>query len=88
MKQPPNYVAQSDFGLVIMSLSLSLYRLKQSPQAWFGKFSHTMKIFGFKLSEANHFVFYYHTSPKKCVYLMLDVDDIIITGNDDTRISQ
>jgi len=30
----------------------------------------------------------YHTFPQKCVYLIVDVDDIVITKNDATWISQ
>jgi len=33
-------------------------------------------------------VFYGHTSFDKCVYLMIYVDDIVITGNNVTRITQ
>ena len=40
--------------------------------------------FGLRHSETNHLVFYYHTSLGKCVYLLVYVDDIIITGNDAT----
>ena len=45
-------------------------------------------MFGLKRSEADHSVFYCHTSPGKCVYLMVYVDDIVITGNDATKITQ
>jgi len=41
-----------------------------------------------KQSEADHSVFYCHTSLGKCVYLVVYVDDIVITGNDDSKISQ
>ena len=47
-----------------------------------------MQNFGLKRCEANHSVFFGHTSPEKCVYLMVYVDDIVITGNDITRIAQ
>ena len=71
-----------------MQATQSLYGLKQSPRAWFGKFSHIVQLFGLKRSEADHSVFYCHTSLGKCVYLMVYVDDIVITGNDATKISQ
>lgn len=32
--------------------------------------------------------FYCHTYPDKCVYLVVYVDDIVVTGNDDIKISQ
>jgi len=41
-----------------------------------------------KLKEANHSMFYSHTSLRKCVYLIVYVDDIVITGNYITKIAQ
>ena len=87
MEQPPGFVAQGESGLVC-KLRRSLYGLKQSPRAWFGKFSHIVQNFGLKRSEADHSVFYCLTSPEKCVYLIVYVDDIVITGNDVGKISQ
>ncbi|KAG2406196.1 Retrovirus-related Pol polyprotein from transposon RE1 Retro element 1 [Vigna angularis] len=87
MEQPPGFVAQGESGLVC-KLRRSLYGLKQSPRAWFGKFSQVVQKFGLKRCEADHSVFYGHYSPDKCVYLMVYVDDIVITGNDITRINQ
>ena len=63
-------------------LHRSLYGLKQSPRAWFGKFSSIVQSFGLRRNEADHSVFYSHTSPGKCIYL------IVITGNDIVGISQ
>ena len=37
MEQPPGFVAQGESGLVC-KLRRSLYSLKQSPRAWFGRF--------------------------------------------------
>nr|KYP61339.1 hypothetical protein KK1_015826 [Cajanus cajan] len=87
MEQPPGFVAQEECGLVCR-LRRSLYGLKQSPQAWFGKFSHIVQSFGLKHSEVDHSVFYCHTSSGKCVNLIMYVDDIVITGNDSVKISQ
>ena len=87
MEQPPGFVAQGESGMVC-KLHRSLYGLKQSPRAWFGKFSSIVQKFGLKHSEADHSVFYCHSSLGKCVYSIVYVDDIVITGNDVVGISQ
>ncbi|RVW36509.1 Retrovirus-related Pol polyprotein from transposon RE1 [Vitis vinifera] len=45
MEQPPGFVAQGESGLVCR-LRRSLYGLKQSPRAWFGRFSSVVQEFG------------------------------------------
>ena len=57
MEQPPWFVAQGEIGKVCRLRKL-LYGLKQSPRAWFGKFSHTVEKFGLQKSKSDHFVFY------------------------------
>lgn len=47
-----------------------------------------MQAFGLKPSEADHSILYCHTSPAKCINLMVCVDDIVITQIDTIRISQ
>ena len=44
MEQPPEFVAQGEFGLVCR-LRRSLYSLNQSPRAWFGSFSYVVQEF-------------------------------------------
>jgi len=80
MEQPLGFIAHGESSLVC-KLRRSLYGLKQSPRAWFGKFNHIVQNFGLKRSEADHSVFYSLTSPGKCVYL------IVITNNDAGKIS-
>ncbi|RDY13777.1 hypothetical protein CR513_01261, partial [Mucuna pruriens] len=53
MEQPPGFVVQGESGLVC-KLRRSLYGLKQSPRAWFGKFSQVVQNFRMTRSEANH----------------------------------
>jgi len=85
--EQPGLVAQGESGLVC-KLHRSLYGLKQSPRAWFGKFSYIVEAFGLKRSEVDQSVFYCHTSPGKCMYLVVFVNVIVITGNDVAKISQ
>ena len=44
MEQPPGFVTQGEIGRVY-HLRKSLYGLKQSPHAWFGKFSQVVEEF-------------------------------------------
>ena len=81
MEQPPEFVAQGEFGLVYR-LCRSLYGLKQSSQAWFGRFSSVVQEFSMTWSTSDHSVFYHHTSLGQCIYLIVFVDDIVITGSD------
>ena len=80
MEQPPGFVAQGESSLVCR-LRRSLYGLKQSPRAWFGRFSSVVQEFGM-LRIADHSVFYHHNSSGQCIYLVVYVDDIVITGSD------
>jgi len=78
MDQPPSFLAPGDSRLVC-KLQWSLYGLKQSPRAWFGRFSFVLIQFGMTKCEADHSVIYFHFSSGKCIYLVY-VDDIVITG--------
>ncbi|RVW99699.1 Retrovirus-related Pol polyprotein from transposon RE1 [Vitis vinifera] len=85
MEQPPGFVAQGESGLVCR-LRRSLYGLKQSPRAWFSRFSSVVQEFGMFRSTADHSVFYHHNSSGQCIYLVVYVDDIVITGSDQNGI--
>jgi len=87
MEQPPGFVAQGESSSLVCRLRRSLYGLKQSPRAWFGKFSTVIQEFGMTRSGADHSVFYRHSAPSRCIYLVVYVDDIVITGNDQDGIT-
>ena len=82
MKQPPGLVAQGEIRKVCR-LRKSLYGLKQSPRAWFGKFNHAIEKFGLQKSKSDHSVFYWNSS-LGIILLVVYVDDIVITGSDST----
>jgi len=81
MEQPPGFVAQGGETNLVCKLKRSLYGLKQSPRAWFGRFSTVLQDFGLIRSKVDHSVFYRHQQGKS-IYLVVYVDDIVITGND------
>ncbi|KAL6311415.1 hypothetical protein AAG906_035489 [Vitis piasezkii] len=85
MEQPPGFVAQGESGLVCR-LRRSLYGLKQSPRAWFSRFSSVVQEFGMFCSTADHSLFYHHNSSGQCIYLVVYVDDIVIIGSDQNGI--
>ena len=62
-------------------LKKAIYGLKQSPRAWFGKFSEVVKNFGMKQCQVDHSVFSYDSKAGK-ILLVVYVDDIVITGSD------
>ena len=85
MQQPPWFVVQGEIGRVCRLCKL-LYGLKQSPCAWFGKFSKVVEKFGLQKSKSDHSVFY-RNSQASIILLVVYVDDIVITGNDMAGIS-
>jgi hypothetical protein len=66
----------------VCRLRKSLYRLKQSPRAWFGRFTHSMRKYGYHQSQSNHTLFLKHSNEGKIIALIVYVDDIVVTGND------
>ena len=87
IEQPPGFVAQGESSGMICRLRKSQYGLKQSPRAWFGKFNNVVQQFGMTRCEAGHSVFYQHSSAG-CVYLIVYVDHIILTGSNNHGICQ
>ena len=85
MEQPPSFITLGEFKKVC-HLKKSLYGLKQSPRAWFGKFSEVIQEFGLKMSKCDHSVFY-RQSEVGTILLVVYVDDIVITGSNYARIS-
>ena len=85
MEQPPGFVAQGEIGKVCR-LRKSLYGLKQSLCAWFGKFSQAVEEFGMRKSKSDHSVFY-KNSNSGIILLVVYSDDIVITDSDSKGIS-
>ena len=79
MEQPPGYVDSSHPNHVC-SLKMAIYGLKQAPRAWFHRFSHFLLTVGFNCSKADSSLFVYLIA-HEIIYLLLYVNDIIITDN-------
>ena len=65
----------------VCKLRHSFYGLEQAPQAWFEKFHNTFLTFFFTQSQYDSSLFF-HKTTTGMVFLLVYVDDIIITGND------
>ncbi|XP_073220698.1 uncharacterized protein [Cicer arietinum] len=87
MEQPPGFVAQGESSTMVCRPHKSLYGLKQSPRACFGRFNSVVHEIGMICNEADHSVFYHH-STQWCIYLIVYVDDIVIIGSDQQGILQ
>jgi len=64
----------------------ALYGLKQAPKAWYSRIDAWLKSQGYTRSEYNPNL-YFATREGKRVFILLYVDDLLITGNDHERIS-
>ncbi|KAJ9547656.1 hypothetical protein OSB04_020199 [Centaurea solstitialis] len=85
MRQPPGYVNGS-FPDHVCRLRKALYGLKQAPRAWYHRFAVYLSSLGFLSSKTNAFLFTYHRG-SDTIYLLLYVDDIILTASSPTLIS-
>ncbi|MFS7989993.1 putative RNA-directed DNA polymerase [Helianthus anomalus] len=86
MEQPPGFIVE-EVASKVCRLRRSLYGLKQSPRAWFGRFSSVMGEFGMVRSAYDHSVFFRHHQGQRII-LVVYVDDIIITGDDEDGITK
>ena len=60
----------------VCRLKKTLYGLKQSLRAWFGKFTKSLMRRGYKQSQSNHTLFINHSILRKVSALIVYVDDI------------
>lgn len=61
-------------------LQKAIYGLKQVPWAWFHRFNSFLLTLGFRCSTANTSLFIFYKSAST-LYLLIYVDDIIVTSN-------
>ncbi|XP_074293345.1 uncharacterized protein LOC141620346 [Silene latifolia] len=79
MHQPPGFVDQNSPHHVC-KLRKSLYGLKQAPRAWFTRFASFIHSQGFVSSVCDSSLFIYKTA-SETAYLLLYVDDIVLTAS-------
>jgi hypothetical protein len=79
IEQPQGFVEPA-FPHHVCKLHKALYGLKQAPRAWFTRLSQTLLEIGFSSSQVDPSLFLYHSNGSH-VFLLVYVDDIIVTGN-------
>lgn len=83
MLPPPGYRRQGEH--TVCRLNKSLYGLKQASRSWFCKFSSAIQNIWFLHSKADYSMFT-QTRNQSFTVILLYVDDMIITGNDNVAI--
>lgn len=83
---PPEGVKCGD-GYVL-KLKKSLYGLKQSSKCWNNKINESLMKLGFNRSEADYCLYIKNMENENILYLLLYVDDIILSGPDLTIINE
>lgn len=85
MKQPMGFVdkQKSDY---VCKLHKAIYGLKQAPRAWYTRLSTFLLEISFKASLVDTSLFY-HISGHIQVFLLIYVDDIIVTDTHSSIIS-
>ena len=85
MKQPPGFI-DSLRPQHVCRLHKAFYGLKQAPKAWFQRLHSLLRTQGFSHSQSDASLFirrsFHHT-----IYVLVYVDDLIVTGTDVTAIS-
>lgn len=80
MEQPPGFL-DPDHPDYVCRLRKAIYGLKQAPHAWYVELKTFLLTLGFKNSLADESLFIMHKDNKQTVYLLVYVDDILVTGS-------
>jgi len=77
MEQPPGF---EDFFTpdYVCKLHKPIYGLRQAPRAWYNELRTFLVSEGFSISHSSLFILH---SPSSVIYILVYVDDIIITGS-------
>ena len=76
--QNPEYVCK---------LNKALYGLKQAPRAWFERLRSALLSWDFHSPKSDVSLFLYHKGSTR-IFLLVYVDDILVTGNDSGLVTQ
>jgi transposase InsO family protein len=85
MEQPPGFIVK-DAPDLVCRLHKAIYDLKQAPRAWYNRLSQFLLDLGFSASLVDTSLFT-HISGNTKIFLLIYVDDIIVTGTHSQVIS-
>ena len=86
MSQPPGFV-DLDHPSHVCKLHKAIYGLKQAPRAWYQELRSFLLQFGFQNSYADTSLFVLNADGK-IIYLLVYVDDLIVTGSHEDIVNQ
>ena len=86
MEQPEGFIDKEKKQMVCR-LKKSLYGFKQAPRQWYKKFDSFMDSQGYNKTISDHCVFIKKFGKNDFIILLLYVDDMLILGQDKTRIA-
>jgi Reverse transcriptase (RNA-dependent DNA polymerase) len=86
MSQPPGFV-DSTYPSHMCHLNKALYGMRQSPRAWYHKLRETLLQLGFQPCTSDPSLFIYQHG-STIAFLMVYVDDIVLTDNNNTLLQQ
>ncbi|XP_019451717.1 PREDICTED: uncharacterized protein LOC109353811 [Lupinus angustifolius] len=85
MNQPVGF--QDSDKTLVCKLNKAIYGLKQAPRQWFERLKGTLHKLGFQVSKCDNSLFI-HTSSTYKLYILVYVDDIIVTGSSPPHVKQ
>ncbi|PKU63872.1 Retrovirus-related Pol polyprotein from transposon TNT 1-94 [Dendrobium catenatum] len=86
MKQPKGFEDSTNPNHVCR-LRKAIYGLRQAPRQWYTTFTSYLQQLGFSHSQADPSLLFLHRNTIQ-IYLLVYVDDILLTGNDPSAIQQ
>lgn len=86
MEQPPGFI-HPQYPSHVCKLKKSLYGLKQAPRAWYIELTTFLLSVGFRKSRADPSLFVYNHH-NVLAYLLVYVDDFVLTGNNSSFLTQ